>query len=48
MIEHERETYQRWLTSPGLVRSILERFFRAEQFTVDRGKLRFVGVGRGE
>lgn len=48
MVEHERETYERWLTSPELIQSIFNRYFRAEQFVVARGKLRLVGVSRGE
>ncbi len=46
MVEHERETYERWLTSPELVRSIFEQYFRAEQWAFERGKMRFVGVCR--
>lgn len=48
MVEHERETYERWLTSPGLIRSLMERYFRAEQLVFERGKMRFVGIGRCE
>jgi SAM-dependent methyltransferase len=44
MVEHERETYERWLRLPGLIRSMLEERFRVEHLSFTRGKLRFVGV----
>lgn len=46
MIEHEGETYQRWLASPRLVLDALRLFFRPEMCRVAWGKLLFVGRRR--
>jgi SAM-dependent methyltransferase len=46
MVEHERETYERWLTAPGLIRSLLTEYFRVAHLSFSRGKMRFVGVRR--
>jgi ubiquinone/menaquinone biosynthesis C-methylase UbiE len=46
MVEHERETYERWLTSPELIRAMLEESFAAEHISFTRGKMQFVGVRR--
>jgi SAM-dependent methyltransferase len=44
MVEHERETYQRWLTSADIICSLFKRYFRVEQFSLSWGKVRFVGI----
>jgi SAM-dependent methyltransferase len=46
MVEHERETYERWLTSPELIRAIFDEHFATEQLTFTRGKMLFVGTRR--
>lgn len=43
MIEHERPTYERWLTSRELIRSSLLRWFEPERWQTAFGKLLFVG-----
>jgi SAM-dependent methyltransferase len=46
MVEHERETYERWLMAPNLIRSLLANYFAAAHFSFSRGKIYFVGVRR--
>ena len=48
MIEHERATYEHWLTSPDVVLSALQRYFDVELKTIGWGKLTFVGRRREE
>jgi len=43
MIEHERDTYERWLESGGLVKRTFRRYFETERETIGWGKLSFVG-----
>jgi SAM-dependent methyltransferase len=43
MVEHERETYERWLNSPELVRGMLDDYFFAEHVSFACGKMRYVG-----
>ena len=46
MIEHERPTYERWLSSPAMVKEVLLRWFEPERWQVSFGKLLFVGKRR--
>lgn len=43
MIEHERETYEQWLSQPELILSLLQARFRTDRMRITRGKLMFVG-----
>lgn len=43
MIEHERETYLRWLAQPALILAALERRFEPAMRQIRWGKLYFVG-----
>jgi ubiquinone/menaquinone biosynthesis C-methylase UbiE len=46
MIEHERRTYEQWLTQPRLVRNAVEKHFVAIRQSVSWGKWRFLGTPR--
>jgi SAM-dependent methyltransferase len=46
MTEHERITYERWLSQPDLIRATLDRFFAHRFLKVQWGKLLFVGEKR--
>ena len=46
MIEHERSTYERWLSSQAVVRKALLQWFEPERWHVGFGKLLFVGRPR--
>jgi len=46
MVEHERETYERWLAAPGEILARLERHFAPERRATRWGKLAFVGRKR--
>lgn len=46
MVEHERETYERWLTASGLVQSLLAEYFHVDHLSIRFGKMRFVGIRR--
>jgi SAM-dependent methyltransferase len=46
MVEHERETYERWLMAPGLIRSLLADYFAVAHVSFSRGKIYFVGFRR--
>lgn len=46
MVEHERDTYERWLAAPDSVLALLHRHFEARVTTRRFGKLEFVGVKR--
>lgn len=46
MVEHERDTYERWLASPTVVLSRLHQHFEPRVFVRRFGKLEFVGVKR--
>jgi ubiquinone/menaquinone biosynthesis C-methylase UbiE len=46
MIEHERRTYEQWLTQPELVLAIAEKYFVPVQQSFTWGKWRFVGTPR--
>ena len=46
MVEHERETYERWLTCPNFVRWLLESSFDVQRLSFARGKMCFVGTNR--
>ncbi len=43
MVEHERETYEKWLGQPDVVLRLLESHFKAELRRIGFGKLMFVG-----
>jgi SAM-dependent methyltransferase len=43
MIEHERETYEKWLLQPQVVLDCLRTYFHIEQCRFRWGKLMFVG-----
>ncbi len=43
MIEHERETYERWLSRPKQIQQLLRAHFRMERMRIAKGKLMFVG-----
>lgn len=43
MVEHERETYERWLTSPELIHGLLRDYFVVDHLSFTRGKMLFVG-----
>jgi SAM-dependent methyltransferase len=47
MIEHERETYEQWLSRPQQIQSLLQAQFRTERMCIARGKLMFVGRPKG-
>jgi SAM-dependent methyltransferase len=46
MIEHERATYEQWLSRPGMILGIIEDLFEAEKREIGWGKLLFVGRPR--
>jgi ubiquinone/menaquinone biosynthesis C-methylase UbiE len=46
MIEHERETYERWLRNGRVVMTELTRYFEPQQVHTRWGKLHFVGKPR--
>ncbi|MGA2810175.1 MAG: class I SAM-dependent methyltransferase [Candidatus Acidiferrum sp.] len=46
MIEHERPTYEQWLTHPQLVLSLAEKYFTPLRQSFAWGKWRFLGVPR--
>ncbi|MDQ6886426.1 MAG: class I SAM-dependent methyltransferase [Gemmatimonadota bacterium] len=46
MIEHERETYERWLGAPGFIEGAMQRWFEVERRSARWGKLMFVGRRR--
>ena len=46
MIEHERTTYERWLASHAVIKSLFLRWFEPERWHVAFGKLLFVGKRR--
>jgi ubiquinone/menaquinone biosynthesis C-methylase UbiE len=46
MIEHERRTYEQWLTQPELVLAVAEKYFVPAQQSFTWGKWRFVGTPR--
>jgi ubiquinone/menaquinone biosynthesis C-methylase UbiE len=46
MIEHERRTYEQWLTQPELVLAIAEKHFAPIQQSFAWGKWRFIGIPR--
>jgi SAM-dependent methyltransferase len=46
MVEHERETYERWLMAPRLIRSLLAEYFAVANLSFSRGKMYFVGIRR--
>jgi ubiquinone/menaquinone biosynthesis C-methylase UbiE len=46
MIEHERRTYEQWLTQPNLVLGAAGKHFAATQQSFAWGKWRFVGTPR--
>ncbi len=48
MMEHERETYFRWLSQPELILARLRAHFAPEREHVAWGKLTFVGTPRPE
>lgn len=43
MIEHERETYEKWLSHPQQIQRLLQAQFRTEKMRIAKGKLMFVG-----
>ncbi|MGY8814057.1 MAG: class I SAM-dependent methyltransferase [Gammaproteobacteria bacterium] len=44
MIEHERESYERWLTAPDLISLMLTEYFRDVHISFSFGKMYFIGV----
>jgi ubiquinone/menaquinone biosynthesis C-methylase UbiE len=46
MIEHERETYDRWLDMPDMILQVLEEYFEPVQQETRWGKLYFVGISK--
>ena len=46
MIEHERETYESWLTQPDLVLGVLGRHLHTERCDFQFGKVMFLGRPR--
>ena len=43
MIDHERKTYEQWLTQPDTIRACLDRFLCQRFLKVSWGKILFVG-----
>ena len=48
MIEYEGRTYQQWLHQPQVIRHLLQKYFRPEQYKIRWGKIMFVGQKRAE
>jgi hypothetical protein len=46
MIEHERRTYEQWLTQPQLVLRLAEEYFVPVRQSFGWGKWRFLGTPR--
>lgn len=46
MIDNERETYDAWLSQPGMIRSLLDRHFECEWASIRFGKLIWKGRRR--
>jgi ubiquinone/menaquinone biosynthesis C-methylase UbiE len=43
MIEHERRTYEQWLSQPEMILKLVRKYFSAEQENIAWGKWSFVG-----
>ena len=43
MVEHERQTYEQWLSRPDIILSLLRTYFDPELCSIQWGKLSFVG-----
>jgi ubiquinone/menaquinone biosynthesis C-methylase UbiE len=46
MIEHERRTYEQWLTQPQLVLTVAQKHFVTERQSFSWGKWKFLGTPR--
>lgn len=46
MTEHERETYERWLSMPQEIMAVFERHFKTQAKRTNWGKLAYVGTPR--
>ena len=44
MIEHERDTYEQWLSQPELITGIARKYFRPVHESFSMGKWNFVGL----
>jgi ubiquinone/menaquinone biosynthesis C-methylase UbiE len=47
MIDHERETYDQWLSQPDIILSLFERFFSTDLCSIKWGKYTYIGHKRG-
>ena len=43
MIQHERRTYEQWLSQPGMIQELVRKYFLLEQEHIAWGKWSFVG-----
>ncbi|HBV62552.1 MAG TPA: class I SAM-dependent methyltransferase [Rhodopirellula sp.] len=46
MIQHERETYEQWLSQPAPIRELLGKYFTAKMNRTAWGKIQFTGLKR--
>ena len=46
MIEHERDTYEQWLSQPTAIRELLSKYFNAKTNRTAWGKIHFTGLKR--
>lgn len=46
MIDHERETYDQWLSQPQMIMGIFERFFATDLCSIKWGKYTYIGHKR--
>ena len=44
MVEHERNTYLRWLSSPQLILKVVARYFGTRRRSIQWGKIMLVGI----
>lgn len=46
MIQHERETYEQWLSHPTIIRELFDKYFDAKINRTTWGKIQFTGLKR--
>jgi hypothetical protein len=46
MMDHERETYDQWLSQPQMIMGIFERFFATDLCSIKWGKYTYIGHKR--
>ena len=46
MIQHERETYEQWLSQPTAIRELLGKYFNAKTDRTAWGKIQYTGLKR--